>query len=133
MKVEKRRSASAAYRYLRALAVYAVSFSVFVIIETARNSSFGFRELSNVFTVSGAILFGIGSISYISSVGAYDIFTYAFSLYPFPRVFKSGVPEKYNSFYEYREEKNKKRCRRLGECLLIGAVSLLLGAVFAIA
>lgn len=107
-------------------------FSLFILIESFRALRFSFLSLSNAFTDVGAVFVGIGGMSYISFRGGYDSFLYAFRLYPFPRLFGSSAPAEYGSFYEYKTEKDKARRCLSPFVLFLGALSLFLGAVFAL-
>ncbi len=80
--------------------------------------------ISNCFFVPGVFFAGIGGLSYISFLGGYDSFGYAFSNFSLHNIFYKTPRKKYDSFYEYKIKKDKKGRSWLPEMLFTGLGSL---------
>ena len=86
--------------------------------------------LSDACFVPGVLFTGVGAFSWISSKGGYDAFGYAFSSFSLHNLFPTKQPKKYKSLYDYKQEKDEKGRKWLPELLIIGLISLVLGALF---
>ena len=89
-------------------------------------------KISNCFTVPGVLLSAIGGLSYVSYRGGYDGIGYAFSSFGLHNLWNIKQPKKYKTFYEYKESKDKKGRSWLPATLLVGLISLAIGALFMI-
>ena len=79
------------------------------------------RILCDSFFICGVILAGIGLLSFASSKGTYDIFSYAGKVIVMKFRPKEDVPK----YYEYVQEKNKNRKVWLKELAICGGVCLI--------
>lgn len=93
-------------------------------------------EISNCFFIPGALMSGIGALSYLSSKGAYDSFSYIFTNFALHSLIYRDQPKKYESLYDYKVEKDKKGRKWFKHMLIVGLctllVSILLFVVYAI-
>lgn len=88
-------------------------------IETAAHLNA--RYLCDGFFVAGLVLSGIGGLTAIATTGVLDIMGYGFhSLLVLFTPFRS--PKGHESFYEYKQEKEKRR-RKPGYTLLIAGLT----------
>lgn len=84
------------------------------------------RVLSDSFLLPGALLLGIGALSWIGSKGQFDILSYGCSslfgrFLPFDSVYR-----RHEKFYDYRVKKNERGRPVRKEYLLVGGVSFAL-------
>lgn len=87
------------------------------------------RIICDCFTVSGAVLAGVGLLCWIASFGQFDILSYGtrnFVGHFIPPVSKK-LPK---SFYDYRKEKDEKGRKWPRETLFVGLIFLGLAVVF---
>lgn len=85
--------------------------------------------LSDCFFVPGVLFAGIGGLSWISSKGGYDAFSYAFNNFALHNLFPTKYSKKYKTLYDYKQEKDEKGRRWLPQLLVTGGISLLIGAI----
>ncbi len=117
------------YRYIAALVVGAALFVVCayageLLGQESPEQVFG--KLSDCFAVSGAVIAGIGALSWANSKGAYDILSYGVDSLIKP--FTSRRSE-YESFYEFKLRKAEDRRPWQKEWLFVGLGFLLLSFI----
>lgn len=79
----------------------------------------------NAFSVAGALTIGVGLLSLLGYLGAFDTFGYSFSTF-------KGKNRKYSDMYEYNNARAEKRSKAewtFVPYLLVGAVFLACGIV----
>jgi hypothetical protein len=122
---------------LRNYYVYVVvGIAIFMICALSRELFTGFsiketmKTLSDCFFIPGIILSGIGGLSWISSIGVYDIFGYGGTtlISHFSR-----VKEKPESYYDYKQRKEAERKKWLKEALFTGLCFLVLAIICTVA
>lgn len=87
-----------------------------------------FRLLSDACITSAAFVGGPGLLAFAAGCGAFDILFYG--VRQFLRHFRPGANrERYQSFYEYRQAKERER-RPVAHMLAVGAVFFLLSCLF---
>lgn len=104
-----------------------------VFVQTDTKTIFGL--LSDSFFVPGIIMAGVGGLSKLSALGAYDTFGYLFSRFSLHNFWVTGAKrKKYDSLYEYKQEKDKKGRSWLPYALWTGlgtcALSLILLIIY---
>ena len=89
--------------------------------------------LSNCFIVPAALVGGLGALSYMAHLGAYDGLTYSFKNFGLHNLL-GGNPKKKRTqtFREYKEEKDEKGRRWFPHLLWVGLAALVIGIVLAI-
>lgn len=104
-------------------------------LEVYRKHLFGATEaaavcgiLSDGFFLPGVLLGGVGAISWAATFGQFDMLAYSSRQFfgHFIRPLAADLP---HSFYEYREEKNKKGRRWLVPTFFVGLICLVLSFV----
>ena len=112
----------------------------FMIVTVARPLEKGNRSelvcaLSNCFAVPAALLGGIGGLSLMARLGAYDGFVYSFKSFGIHNLV-GGDPKakRTQSFYDYKRQREKNGRKWLPEFLYVGlillAVSIILSIVY---
>jgi hypothetical protein len=102
--------------------IIAMLFYKQVFTQTEAKNVFG--ALSDSFFVPGVIFVGIGGLSKLSTFGAYDTFGYLFSRFSFHNFWVTGAKrKKYDSLYDYKQEKDKKGRSWLPYVFWTGVVS----------
>ena len=91
-----------------------------------------FGGLCNSFTVPGVVFAGVGAISYLSTLGAYDGIGYAFSNFSLHNIFVTRQPKKYKTLYEYKTAKDEKGRVWWPHLLIVGTASLLISLLLLI-
>lgn len=91
--------------------------------------------LSDCFFLPGALMAGLGVLTFMASKGQYDAFGYIFSRFSLHslipgRVTKMDEPVK--SFYEYKEKKNEKGRKWQPQMLWTGLACLAIAVIFTI-
>ena len=86
-------------------------------------------RLGNAFAVPGVLFAGIGLLSYLASLGAYDSLGYTFSNFALHNIFVSKQPKKYKSLYEYKAAKDEKGRTWWRQGLFVGLASLFVSMV----
>lgn len=117
--------------------IVCVAIAIFCFFVTEKpyaqaNATEVIGKIGNCFTVPGVLLSGIGGLSYISYLGGFDSLAYAFSNFGLHNIWVKRQPERYKSFYEYKEAKNKKGRKWLPKTLSVGLVSLGIGLIFTV-
>lgn len=112
--------------------IYAASSALVVLIIAALRGLFSSQDtqetlkiLCDAFFIAGVLFAGVGLLTWASSKGAYDIFSYAGKVIVLKFRPKQDVPK----YYDYVEEKNKKRKVWLKELAVCGAVCLAISAI----
>ena len=125
------------YLWVGAFAVMLVLLMFFTISKPHEQENIKefFGALSNCFVVPAALLGGIGGLSLMAKLGAYDGLSYAFRNFGIHNLI-GGNPKakRAQSFYEYKQEKEEKGRKWLPQCLYVGlgllAVSIILSIVY---
>ena len=99
---------------------------------SAENAKDAVMKLCNSFTVPGVVIAGVGGLSYLSSLGAYDGISYAFSNFALHNIWTSKQPKKYKNFYEYKTAKDEKGRAWLPHFLIVGTISLAVSIILLI-
>ena len=86
-------------------------------------------NISDCFTVPGVIFAGIGVLSYISAIGGYDSFAYAFSRFALHNLWFRKRTGEYSNLYEYKAERDKRGRRWFPNMLNVGLASASLGVI----
>lgn len=82
-------------------------------------------DLCDAFSVSGALMFGIGLLVFVTNGGAFDML--AFGFIKLIDLFKRDLTKvKYRTFYDYREAQKEKK-RTFVNLLIVGGAYLLVG------
>ena len=87
-------------------------------------------RICNSFTIPGIVFAGVGALSYLSSIGAYDGISYSFTNFALHNLWFTKQPKKYKSFYEYKQAKDEKGRRWFPNLLIVGGASLALAVIF---
>lgn len=89
--------------------------------------------LSDSFLVPGIVMAGVGGLSKLASLGAYDSIGYLFSRFSSHNFWVTGAKrKKYDSLYEYKQEKEKKGRKWLPYALWTGLCSCGISIIFLI-
>jgi len=89
--------------------------------------------LSDSFLVPGVVMAGVGGLSKLASLGAYDSIGYLFSRFSLHTFWVTGAKrKKYDSLYEYKQEKDKKGRSWLPYALWTGLCSCGISIIFLI-
>ncbi|MCM1289864.1 MAG: DUF3899 domain-containing protein [Corallococcus sp.] len=87
-------------------------------------------DVCNAFTLSGAMMTGVGLLVFVTNGGAFDML--AFGFIKLVDIFKKDLTKvKYRTFYDYRQAKSEKK-RSFLHLLLIGLVYLAVALVLLI-
>ncbi|MBQ0125127.1 MAG: DUF3899 domain-containing protein [Clostridiales bacterium] len=86
--------------------------------------------LSDSFTVPGVLFCGVGGLTFLATLGAYDSFGYIFSRFSLHNVWVTKKREKYESLYDYKTAKDEKGRKWLPYVFFTGLCSLALGVIF---
>lgn len=80
-----------------------------------------FLILSDSFFVVGVVISGLGALVFVSNEGAFDMLSYG--MMSFLGLFKSKKEKKYDSYYDYKQQKAKNKM----DCgfLLLGGLMVL--------
>lgn len=94
-----------------------------------------FHLLSDSFFVPGVLIAGVGGLSFLASLGAYDSFGYFFSRFSLHNLFFTNPKkDKYDSLYDYKKKKEEKGRHWLPYALWTGlgaiGVSILLVVIY---
>ena len=89
--------------------------------------------ISNCFVVPATLVGGLGALSYMGHLGAYDGLTYSFKNFGLHNLL-GGNPKKKRTqtFREYKEEKDEKGRKWFPHMLWVGLASLVIGIILAI-
>ena len=120
--------------------VTALVFVIFAVILREPFSKDGAKaivgELSNCFFIPGALMSAFGALTYLSSKGAYDSFSYIFTNFALHSLIYRDQPKKYESFYDYKMKKDENGRKWLNHMFIVGlftlALSVILYIVYAI-
>lgn len=89
-------------------------------------------KIGNCFIVPGVVISGIGGLSYISYLGGYDSLSYTFSNFALHNIWVKNQPKRYKTFYEYKEQKDKKGRKWLPRALVVGLISFAIGVILTV-
>ena len=91
------------------------------------------RALSDCFVVPAALLGGIGGLSLMAKLGAYDGLAYAFKNFGIHNLI-GGNPnkKKYQNFYDYKKEKDETGRKWLPQFLYVGLALLFVSIILSI-
>ena len=108
--------------------VVALFFTVIMFVLEKPFSAEGAGEIigliSNCFAVPGVLLTGLGVLSYLSSLGAYDGLAYMFSNFSLHSLIPGHQKEKPGTLYEYKKMKDEKGRKWIPYALQVGLVML---------
>ena len=90
------------------------------------------EKICNSFTVPGIMFAGVGLLSYLSSLGAYDGLSYSFVNFALHNLWFIKQPKKYKTFYDYKEAKDKKGRVWWPNLIIVGGASIVIGVIFLI-
>ncbi|MCR5456606.1 MAG: DUF3899 domain-containing protein [Clostridiales bacterium] len=89
--------------------------------------------LSDSFLVPGVLLMGVGGLSKLAALGAYDTIGYLFSRFSFHSFWVTGAKKKkYDSLYDYKQEKDQKGRSWLPYALWTGVGSCMVSVILLI-
>lgn len=89
-----------------------------------------FGVLSDAFFIPGVIFAGVGGLSRLGALGAYDTFGYLFSRFSSHNLWVTGARrKKYDSLYDYKQKKDEKGRRWLPHVLWTGIGALVVSIV----
>ena len=88
--------------------------------------------LSDCFAIPGIVMTGVGALTYLAKLGAYDGLNYAFSNFALHSLIPGMHKEKHESFYEYKKAKDEKGRKWLSHLFLVGLVPLALSVIILI-
>ena len=83
--------------------------------------------LCDCFTVPGIMFLGIGGLTWVAHMGAFDSFGYIFRNFSLHNVWMTKPKKKYESFYDYKQAKDEKGRPWLTHFAVLGAISLAVG------
>lgn len=87
-------------------------------------------KISDCFIVPGVLFSGISLLSYVSYLGGYDSFGYAFSKFGLHNLwFTRQSAVRYESYYEYKQAKHEKGRKWFPHLLIFGLSALVLGVI----
>ena len=89
-------------------------------------------KLANCFTLPGSLLFGIGTLSYVSHLGGYDSLGFSFKRFGLHNLLPGVVGEKSRTLYEYKEKRKKERGEYRPYMLIVGLSCLALGGALSL-
>ena len=90
-------------------------------------------SLSNVFFVPGVVFAGVGGLSKLGALGAYDTIGYMFSRFSFHNIWITNAKkQKYDSLYEYKVAKDTKGRKWFPFILWPGLASIALSVILII-
>lgn len=97
----------------------------------AESATSAFHILSDGFFVSGILFAGIGLLGLAASKGTYDMLSFGFG-----RVFRNFIPtmnrDRYEHFYEYKEEKEQRKRKWTPTLTVCGSFALACSVLFLI-
>lgn len=88
--------------------------------------------ISNCFIVPGALVGGVGALSYISRLGGFDGLTYAFTNFGLHTLFFTNPKKKHTTFYDYKEAKDEKGRKWFPNMLAAGGGALAVGIILTV-
>ena len=103
-----------------------------IFCETAENAKELVGNLSDCFTVPGVVFLGIGGLTWVAHMGGFDSFGYIFSNFSLHNLWTTKAKKKYQSFYDYKQEKEEKGRPWLSHFAVLGAASLAVGILLLI-
>ena len=83
--------------------------------------------LCDCFTVPGIMFLGIGGLTWVAHMGAFDSFGYIFRNFSLHNLWTTKPKKKYESFYDYKQAKDEKGRPWLAHFAVLGAISLAVG------
>ena len=116
----------------------AVSMFIFISKPHEQENAKEFiRALSDCFVIPAALLGGIGGLSLMARLGAYDGLIYSFKNFGIHNLLGGGFKKKkIQTFYEYKQEKDEKGRKWLPSFLYVGlvmlGVSIILSIVYSV-
>ena len=122
-------------RIIRASVTWAVIFAFALWWENpfVKQEAYGvLMAIANAFTIPGAILGGIGGLTYIAKLGGYDSFSYIFSNFALHNIWTKRQPKRYKTFYDYKVAKDEQGRHWLPEFLIAGLISLAIGIILVV-
>lgn len=106
----------------------AVAAIVFMFVYEQPFALSGAKEIvgtiSDCFAVPGIVMAGIGVLSYLGRLGAYDGISYVFSNFALHSIIPGTYKEKPGSFYDYKVAKDAKGRKWLSQMFFVGLVPL---------
>lgn len=88
--------------------------------------------LSDCFAIPGIVMVGVGALTYLAKLGAYDGLNYAFSNFSLHSLIPGMHKDKHESFYEYKKAKDAKGRKWLSQLFFVGLVPLTISVVILI-
>ena len=85
--------------------------------------------ISDCFAIPGVVMSGIGALTYLAKLGAYDGISYVFSNFALHSIIPGMYKDKFDSFYEYKQAKEAKGRRWLSHMCFVGLVTLAISVI----
>ena len=116
--------------------IVAVALVVLMIFYEQPFSQEGAKEIvgtiSDCFAIPGVVMAGIGALTYLAKLGAYDGISYAFSNFALHSIIPGTHKDKPESFYEYKKSKEEKGRKWLSHLFFAGLVPLVISVILLI-
>jgi hypothetical protein len=88
--------------------------------------------ISDCFAIPGILMAGVGALTYLAKLGAYDGISYAFSNFALHSLIPGMHEDKHESFYEYKTAKDEKGRKWLSQLFFVGLVPLSISVIILI-
>ena len=116
--------------------IVAVALVVLMIFYEQPFSQEGAKEIvgtiSDCFAIPGVVMAGIGALTYLAKLGAYDGISYAFSNFALHSLIPGTHKDKPENFYEYKKAKEEKGRKWLSHLFFTGLVPLVISVILLI-
>ncbi len=93
-------------------------------IMAVSNAQEAFAVLCNAFFLPGVVFAGVGALTWIASFGTYDMLGYGFRNFGLQNFIPLVPKAKYDSFYEYKQQKDAKGRHWFKNLLVVGLTGM---------